>query len=252
MKDLDTRALVLKAILPALLLCAGPRAAAQQKPFSSDQTLFLQEMTAFMVGADKKEGRPFMEGFFAPAWNGPYFNEGQRIKVAEVANFMLKKRFDAFPGFRDFLDCVAAFPATGRSGAEFDAWLQGLDKLVQGARKQNVQAFITTCAGLFREGALVKSASVTWKARSKDFAFAYDSVPRITFKKTDLICLAKGDSIVILGTSGTFLPASELWQGAGGKVTWQRAGLKPAATYAEWGHAYSVRMKSAAFEVDSV
>lgn len=252
MMERTARAAARKILLSILVLTAGARAAAQQKPFSSDQALFLQEMTAYLVGADKKEGRPFMEEVFAPAWNGPYFTERQRIKVAEVANFMLKKRFDAFPGFRDYLDCVAAFPATGRPGAEFDAWLQGMDKLVQGARKQNVQAFITTCAGLFREGALVKSASVTWKARSKDFAFAYDSVPKITFTKTDLVCLAKGDSSVIAGTSGTFLPTLELWKGSGGKVTWQRAGLKPTATYAEWDHAYSVRMKSAAFEVDTV
>ncbi|MBK9174798.1 MAG: hypothetical protein IPM46_00370 [Flavobacteriales bacterium] len=144
---------------------------------------------------------------------------------------------------------MAAFQSTGRGAAEFDAWMQGMDKLVQGARKQNVQAFITTCAGLFREGALLKSASVTWKARSKDFAFAFDSVPKITFAKTDLLCLAKGDSSVILNTGGTYLPTQEIWMGNGGKVTWARAGLKPTATYAEWDHAYSVRLKSAAFEV---
>jgi len=234
------------------LLVIASSASAQQKPFSSDQALFLQEMSAFMVAADKKEGKAFMEGVFAPAWNGTYYNERQRIKVVEVANFMLKKRFDAFPGFRDYLDCVAAFPATGRDASEFDAWLQGMDKLVQGARKQNVQAFITTCAGLFREGALVKSASVLWRVRTKTFTFAFDSVPKITFGKTDLVCIAKGDSSVILGTTGTYLPTQELWKGTGGKVTWQRAGLKPTATYAEWDHSYSVRMKSAAFDVDTV
>jgi hypothetical protein len=234
------------------LLVLASSASAQQKPFSSDQALFLQEMTAFMVGADKKEGKPFMEGVFAPAWNSAYYSEKQRIKVAEVANFMLKKRFDAFPGFRDYLDCVASFHGTARGAAEFDAWMQGMDKLVGLSRKQNVQAFIATCAGLFREGALLKSASVTWKARSKEFTFAFDSVPKITFPKTDLVCLAKGDSSVILGTSGTYLPTQELWKGDGGTVNWQRAGLKPTATFAEWDHAYEVKMKSSAFEVDTV
>ncbi|MBK8227389.1 MAG: hypothetical protein IPK70_09480 [Flavobacteriales bacterium] len=100
------------------LLLLAPSAIAQQKPFSSDQALFLQEVSAFMVTVDKKEGKPFMEEVFAPAWNGAYFSERQRIKVAEVANFMLKKRFDAFPGFRDYLDCVAAFPATGRNATD--------------------------------------------------------------------------------------------------------------------------------------
>ena len=90
---------------------------AQQKPFSSDQALFLQEMTDFLVTADKKEGRPFMEEVFAPVWNGSYYSAQQRVKITEVANYMLKKRFEAFPSFRDYLAALAAFPTTGRSGA---------------------------------------------------------------------------------------------------------------------------------------
>lgn len=252
----DAQAAGFKLLACAFTACAALLSAstafAQQKPFSTDQALFLQEMTAFLTEADKKEARPFVEQVLAPAWNGTYYTERQRVRVVEVANFMLKKRFDAFPGFRDYLDCVAAFTTTGRGAAEFDAWLQGMEKLVQGARKQNVQAFITTCANLFREGALVKSPSTTWRARSKSFTFAFDSIPKIHFAKTDLVCLAKGDSAVILNTSGTFLPTTEQWRGTGGKVTWERAGLRATATFAEWDHPYEVRMKTAAFEVDTV
>ena len=43
---------------------------AQQKPFSSDQALFLPEMTDFLVAAAKKEGRAFLEQGFPPTWNG--------------------------------------------------------------------------------------------------------------------------------------------------------------------------------------
>ncbi len=225
---------------------------AQQKPFSSDQALFLQEMTDFLVAADKKEGRPFMEQVFAPIWNGTYYSPQQRVRVAEVANYMLKKRFEAFPSFRDYLAAVAAFPSTGRGAAEFDAWMQGMDKLVQSGRKNYVAAFITTCAGLFKDNTLLKSPSTTWRSRSNAFTFTFDSIPKIVFAKTDLVCTAKGDSAVILGTSGTYYPTMELWKGTGGKVTWERAGLKPTATFAEWDHAYQVSMKSAAFQVDTV
>ncbi|MBL0126967.1 MAG: hypothetical protein IPP83_05795 [Flavobacteriales bacterium] len=224
----------------------------QTKPFSADQALFLQEMTAFLNEADKKEARPFIEQVFAPVWNGTYYSERQRVRIVEVSNFMLKKRFEAFPGFRDYLDCVAAFPGTGRSATEFDAWMQGMETLVQGSRKQNVSAFITTCAGLFRNGDLLKSPSTTWRSRSKAFTFTFDSIPLITFARTDLVCMAKGDSTVILNTSGTFLPTVGIWKGKDGKVTWERAGLKPTATFAEWDHPYEVRMKSSAFEVDTV
>jgi hypothetical protein len=225
---------------------------AQTKPFSSGQALFLQEVSEFIIAADKKEGKPFMEQVFTPAWNSTWYSERQRVKVVEVANFMLKKRFEAFPHFRDYLSAVAAFPGTGRSAAEFDAWMQGMDQLVQGNRKQNVVAFVATCAGLFKDNTLISGASTVWRSRSPQFTFVFDSVPMVRFAKTDLVCLAKGDSAIIFATSGTYYPTTETWRGMGGKVTWERAGLKGASTFAEWDHAYTVRMKSAAFDVDTV
>jgi hypothetical protein len=224
----------------------------QAKPFSNDQALFLQEMTAFLVAADKKEGKPFMEQVFSPVWNGSYYNAAQRGRIVEVANYMLKKRFEAFPHFRDYLTAIAAFPNGGRSPQEFDAWMQGMDRIVQSGRKQNVVSFIATCAGLFKDNTMFASASTTWRSRSPKFTFEFDSIPKIVFSNTDLVCSAKGDSAIILATSGTYLPTMELWRGRGGKVTWERAGLKPTATFAEWDRAYEIKMKSATFEVDSV
>lgn len=239
-----------------VLLLAGPlvhnSASAQTKPFSTDQALFLQEMTAFLEAADKKEARSFMEGTFAPVWNGTYYSERQRIRVVEVANFMQKKRFEAFPFFRDYLDAVAAFPSGGRKSTEFDAWLQSMEELVQKGRKQNVSTFISMCAGLFKSNILFSSASTEWRASNSNFTFAYDSVPKVIFAGCDLVCTAKGDSAVIRATKGTYYPTQEQWVGTGGRVTWQRAGLKPTATFAEWSHVYRLRLKTAAIEVDSV
>jgi len=244
----------LKALLMlvAFFACIPSSTFAQTKPFSTDQALFLQEMTEFIVAADKREGRPFMEQTFTPVWNGPYYTAAQRVRITEVANFMLKKRFEAFPHFRDYLGAIAAFPTGGRSGAEFDAWMQGMEKLIQSGRKQNVVAFIATCANLFKDNTMFASASTKWRSSSGKFTFVFDSVPKVVFPKADLICTAKGDSAVIKGTSGTYLPTLELWKGVGGKVTWERAGLKEAATFGEWDHAYEIKMKSATYEVDSV
>ncbi len=249
-KALGTGVKLLVAV--AVMLSAAARVSAQAKPFSTDQALFLQEMTAFIVEADKKEGRPFMEQVFTPVWNGSYYSAAQRIRIVEVANFMLKKRFEAFPHFRDYLGAIAAFPNGGRSATEFDAWMQGMDKLVNSGRKQNVVAFIATCSNLFKDNTMFSSASTQWRSSSSKFTFQFDTVPKIVFPLADLVCTAKGDSAVIKGTTGTYLPTLELWMGKGGKVTWERAGLKAAATFAEWDHAYQIKMKSATFEVDSV
>ncbi|QQR87081.1 MAG: hypothetical protein IPJ76_02315 [Flavobacteriales bacterium] len=225
---------------------------AQTKPFSSDQAIFLQEITDFLEAADKKEARPFIEQTFAPAWNGTFLTGAMRIKVVEVANYMQKKRFEAFPSFRDYLGAVAAFASSGKSAAEFDAWMASNQKIIDGGRKKQFSDFIAVCAGLFKENVLYASASTVWKSSNNKFTFAYDTVPKILFERMDLKCYAKRDSAVILGTTGTYLPTLAMWYGRGGKVTWERAGLKPGSTFAEWGGAYQVPLKSATFEVDSV
>ncbi|HQW88116.1 MAG TPA: hypothetical protein PLH93_13045, partial [Flavobacteriales bacterium] len=229
----------------------GP-AMAQTKAFSQDPATFLQEMSALLIEADKKEGKAFMETVFTPVWNGSYYQVGQRRRVIDIANAMQKKRFEAYPHFKDYLGAVAAFANGGRSAAEFDAWMTSLDELVKSGRKKNFSSYITMCAGLFRDRTIYESASTRWQAAGTGFTFAYDSVPKVVFERTDLRCFAKGDSAVIIGTSGTYYPTLELWRGRAGKVTWQRAGLKPTATFAEWNGRYEVRMKSSTFDVDSV
>ncbi len=233
-------------------LCFTAASFAQTKPFSTDPAVFLQEVSEMLVAADKKDGRAFIETTFTPVWNGSYYSPAQRVRVVEIANFMLKKRFEAFPHFKNYLAAVAAFPSGGRKATEFDAWLQAMEQLVERGRKQSVTDFIAMCANLFASNVMYESASIQWRSTSANFTFAYDSVPKVVFPKADLVCIAKGDSAVIRGTTGTYYPTLELWKGNSGKVTWERAALPASATFASWDHDYEVRMKSASFDVDSV
>lgn len=245
------------ALLRFLIALAVPllsmsRAHAQTKPFTNDQAVFLQEVTAFLEGADKKEARPFIEGVFTPAWNGPFFSAEQRTRAVAMANVMLKKRFEAFPSFRDYFGSLAAFAASGRSAADLDTWMKCLEAAGAGPRKQDLADLLAMSAGLFQDNTFYSSASTQWRTSSGKFTFAYDSIPKVVFGTTDLICLAKGDSAVIHNTSGTYLPTRTLWLGTGGRLTWERAGLKPTSTFAEWDHGYTVRVKGSEIEVDTV
>lgn len=235
----------------AMFACATA-GIAQTKPFSSGQAEFLSEMTSFMVEGDKKEGKPFMELTFTPAWNSGYISDAQRASIADRANALLKKRFTAFPHFHQFLSVIVTFATEGRSKDEFDIWLRSMEAMEKSRKKDDLRNYLETCHGLLDKGVLYSSASTTWRARGGTFRFTFDSVPSFTFERMDLVGMAKGDSTVILGTKGTYLPIEEHWHGMGGKVTWERAGLEPTSTFAEWDHGYEIRMKSATFEVDSV
>ncbi|MCB0811916.1 MAG: hypothetical protein KDB87_01900, partial [Flavobacteriales bacterium] len=59
-----------------LLACAGVLHA-QTRSFPTDQAGFLAAMTDFLVEADKKDGKEFMELQFTPVWNGGYYSDPQ-------------------------------------------------------------------------------------------------------------------------------------------------------------------------------
>lgn len=243
---------LIRISLSAILLIGTLSARAQTKPFTNDQATYLQEMSAFLEGADKKEAKPFIENVFTPAWNGTFLSASQRKRIVDLSNVMLKKRFEAFPSFRDLLASVAAFISSGRSAADMDTWLTCLENAGGSSRKQNLVDLINMSATLFKDNTFYKGASVQWQASNGHFTFAFDSIPKVVFGEMDLRCLAKGDSAVVRKTSGTYYPTLGLWQGRGGRISWERAGLKPTATFAQWAHAYQVKVKSSDIEVDTI
>ena len=242
----------LKLVACGVWLCTSSALFAQTKSFTNDQAAFLQEMTDFLVSADKKEGKPFMEQEFTPAWNGTFFNTAQRTRIVDLSNAMLKKRFEAFPSFRDYLASLVAFSAGGRSGADFDTYMTCLESAAKSSRKQNLTDLIAMSASLFKDNTFYKGASVSWQSSNPKFTFAYDSIPKVVFGTMDLRCLAKGDSAVVHNTSGVYMPTRGIFYGKGGRIDWVRAGLKSTATFAEWDHGYQVKVKSSELEVDSV
>jgi hypothetical protein len=229
----------------------APNAAAQTTTFNSDHATFLQEITVYLTEADKKQGRDFIEDVFAPAWNGGFYDAPRSEAAVRMVNFMVAKRFPAMPDVMEFCGALAAFATSGRPASEFDAWIAGLDKMAATGRKKNFADLVTVSKSLFKDNTLFASASTVWRSGSKAYTFRFDSVPSVVFSKVDLKCYAKGDSSVILATSGVYYPSSGLWQGKGGKLTWHRAGLDPQKTYAQWSGPYDLRLKSSDMEVDS-
>lgn len=245
------RTLSTLSILAAALL-APASGSAQAPVFPEEQTAFLVEITKFMVEADKKEGTAFIEKTFTPFWNGPYLDQPLRSRLVAITNTMAKKRFQALPDFKEMLGAAAAFEKKGHGQAEFDAWMKGMERAGRSTRKQDLADYIEMSDGLMANTTLYKGAGATWRSRAEKFTFAFDSVPKVIFPKADLVWAIKTDSSVIQGTSGTYYPMLNQWAGMGGKLTWERAGLKPDHTFVRWDHTYNLKLKTTELRVDSV
>lgn len=244
---------LLKAPAWLLLLMLAPVAAKAQTPvFNDDQDAYLAQIKDFLVSADKKKGTAFIETVFTPFWNGSYLDNAQHSRIVAISNVMAKKRFRAIPDFMDMLNAAAAFPAKGHASEEFTAWLKGLEDAGRSSRKQDLTDYLGMSQGLLANATLYEGAGSFWRARSTTFTFAYDSVPKVVFGKTDLVWASKTDSSVIKNTSGTYYPLGNTWRGTGGTITWERAGLKEDLTFVKWGHAYGLKLKTTEVKIDTV
>ena len=203
------------------------------KKFSSDSTLFFEEMEAFMTYSRKVDGKLVMDEF-SWDWFGGKFTDKQRESVYRVANLMLKKRKRAFPDFRNYLFTISQFVNSKyQTESSFYAWQEIVVKLINGRSKTQFTNYLKACNGLFSENLLYTSSANSWAASNNNYTFGYDSLPTIEFEALTLTCYSKGDSSVISNTKGIYYPTENRWVGQGGKITWERAGFSADSVYAE-------------------
>ena len=218
------------------------------KSFPSDPAKYLSEVSKFIEETDKEEGKKVVEGF-EPLWNGGKFTQEQQQSVVRTCNSMLKKRLKAVPDFRNYLQALTSFALSQQSQASFDSWQLSIEKLMT-LPARHFSNYISVCNLLFRDNTLYESVSTRWYAATSEYRFDFDSLPKIIFPVSDVICTAKGDSSVIFGTQGIYYPTRKLFEGEGGNVNWRRAGLEESYARAELRR-YSIDLSGSDFAADS-
>lgn len=238
----------------SVVLCfyfISEQAIAQTKiqTFSESDETILDEFLQLLETWDKKQARNFMDEF-SEAWFNK-INMEQKKFVRETCNLMLKKRSKPYPDFTNFLGSVANFANGNQSAESFKAWKSGIEKLLQGKTMTGFYNYCDMSAGLFKNNTFYQSATTQWRSSSSDYKFEYDSVPKVVFGKTDISCYAKGDSTIIMKTTGVYYPIQQLWIGKQGRVDWRRAGIDENLSYAELNN-YKISCKTSSYSADSV
>ena len=178
-------------------------------------------------------------------------SEKQVQFIYNTANSMLKKRLKPYPHFSDYILTLINFSTSNQSEGSFAAWQKSLGKLIEKGSTRNIVAYLQFSNDLFSENVLFKSPSVIWKANNDNYLFAYDSLPKITFRNLTLKCFSKNDSSLIYNTGGAYYPTKGTWKGYGGHVDWRRAGLNENMVRAILAK-YAIRLKTSGFTADSV
>ena len=216
--------------------------------FTSEPVKFSQEMQAFLQETDKREGQQLMEAFL-PSWTGGKFTASQQEAIYKTCNSMLRKRMKAFPEFRNYIASLTSFANSEQSQESFNSWQTSIDKLLL-LPARYFSNYINVCNWLFRDNTLYESSSTRWYSSERNYRFEFDSIPKIIFPVTSIICTSKNDSSVIAATQGVYYPTKQSFYGRGGKVNWMRAGLDESSARAELS-AFVIDVTGSDFKADS-
>lgn len=238
-------------LLFSLILIETVFSQTKLKHFSSDSTLFFQEMEEYLTYSRSAEGKIVMDDF-SWNWYGGIFSDKQRKIVYKTSNVMLKNRKRGFPDFRNYLYAISNFVnSKNQTEQTFEEWNDIVMQLAKDKSKKKFTDYIQSCNDLFEENLMYKSSANEWAANNQNYRFGYDSLPTIEFDALTLTCYSKGDSSVIYNTKGIYYPTEAKWIGVGGKITWERAGYSPDTVFAELD-SYEISVKSPKYTIKDV
>ena len=242
-------------IVGLILLFVNYSNAQQTKDLPSNSEGFLKDVSDLLQkdSEDKKAAKLFLEEFEL-LWNSGTISDEEKKTIYYTSNSLLKKRAMVYPHLNDYIFSIFSFFKTNHNINSYHAWDKSIHSMFNNKKLtlRNVQSFLDMTVNLFKTNSIYKSTTTEWRASNNDFKFVYDYTPKIIYGEMDLTCLAKRDSIKILNTKGVYYPLEEdKWEGAGGKVTWERAGFKPDEVYVLLGN-YKIKMSQSKYEADTV
>lgn len=214
----------------ALFLVSTFALQAQAPPkFGDKPDEFVGKLSDFMT-ANKRPDMEEAAKVFKKTVSSGLLSPTEMERVIKMANLMAgPQNLSPHPYFKNYINAVSA-AQNDPDTLLFDRWHTMLEQAMAKAERGKTKpvAALFEFSADFMEGRAFKTGeagSVTWKIRGGKFEFAFDSVPSVKCERVNVIGLRKTDSVAVLGTSGAFFPWAGVWRGAGGKVTWERAGL---------------------------
>lgn len=133
----------------------------------------------------------------------------------------------------------------------FQRWNAALRAQIQQALPSQTSLFMQWSSDLFTRNILSTNRAVTWMLSPGDWEFDFTHEGSVVALNRGAVKgFAGRDSTMIRDTSGRFLFNTNMWEGSGGKVSWQRTGWHPDSVYAML-HNYSISMSGNGFTADS-
>ncbi len=205
------------------------------------------------VSAYDKDAERFLSKELGPLILDPLADPEVTAAFVERIAQMEEANLGAFPEQFGYARSVQVALTGDSLRLPFAAWDAAVDRALESRKSARAFApLLVLGKDLLKDGTFYATKSVSW---SFDGPMAI-SIPekggaQFTFGPSgSLMALAKGDTLLIKRTAGTYNYAKERFEGRSGRVDWGRSGWDPEKNFADF-NAYSVRLKSPSVTVDS-
>lgn len=245
----------LSRILPLFFLLFSFWVNAQTTPFFPEkEDEFVPKLGEFMTASKRPDMEEAFQVFKKNYKNGA-FSPADMQRIIKVSNLLADQKLTAFPYYKNYINAVSAVrndPDTALFNRWFGLTEQTLGGLASGKTKPIAQYLQFSVDFLenrsIRQG---EAGAVNWKIKGGQFTFAYeDSKPVLRCSGVNLIGVRSMDSVEVKATNGIYYPFENIWQGEGGRVTWDEAGLD-STVYAVMSR-YKIETVKPLFSCDTV
>lgn len=234
-----------------LIISAGALFPQPKSVFSSDQSKYRDELTAFMGANLSEENGKILSGFLS-LWDSTGFSEVNKSKIHDVSVKLAERQFRPVPQFIGFLNTSNDIINFKNDNALLGKWLDGLNDLllIPQYPNTNLATYIQNTGLLIKENLLINTSSVKWKVKSGDLRFDRDTAFRVDLNNATLTCYSQKDSTEIYNVTGSYYPSVRLLRGKKGTVTWEKVGFPRQDVFAELSD-YTINVTRNNFTCDS-
>ena len=198
--------------------------------FSANKAEYVSQLETYMTSSKRK----LMEDAFKEFnkyFAGGVFTDEEFEQILKTSNLMLKQKMTASPYFLEYLKGLQIVKQAENGEARFKNWHLVLDDMLSSIENRKVKPFsqfLVFSQDFFKRKALKydEKSGISWYANAEDYTLETAAgIPIIKYDEVDVLGVRKQDTILIIGTSGTFYPLEKIWRGKGGEVSWDRIGL---------------------------
>lgn len=217
--------------------------------FSEDRSEFTAQLGDYMTASKQKTMEDIFKEF-EQSFKSGMFSDDECLQIQKTSNAMLQQRMSASPYFMDYLDALMMVKQSDKL-ENFAEWHTILDAMLADIENRKLNPFLdfVRFSKDFFESKKIRSSDLgtNWYALTEKYTWKYENKePSLRFDQLDLMAGHRQDSIFIYETSGEYFPVEQIWQGKGGKVTWERMNMED--VYVEIGD-YELETKNSLYEV---